>query len=129
MSPSDLEQEGSCRRSSSPAPGATTSTGRGWGLATALHTLVVEKADARLEACKTQVVRGEDVAVGADTDGHVLVHVTIGLRAGRSDETKARLTEAAVDLMRTFVGPGDGHRTHVSAEVRDLDPSYRQADF
>ncbi|KES07346.1 isomerase [Streptomyces toyocaensis] len=99
------------------------------GLATALHTLVVEKADARPEACKTQVVRGEDVAVGADTDGHALVHVTIGLLAGRSDETKAQLTEAVVDLMRAFVGPEDGYRTHVSAEVRDLDPSYRKADF
>ncbi|MDG9725837.1 5-carboxymethyl-2-hydroxymuconate Delta-isomerase [Streptomyces sp. DH41] len=100
------------------------------GLATALNRLAVEKAGARLEACKTHVFRGEDLAVGADTGyDQVLAHVTFGLLAGRSDETKAQLTEAAVDLMRTFIGPQDGRRAYVSAEVRDLDPSYRKAEF
>ncbi|MEU7468213.1 isomerase [Streptomyces sp. NPDC044984] len=100
------------------------------GLAVALNGVVVEKANARPEACKTQVVRGEDAAVGADTvDGVTVVHVMIGLLAGRSDETKAQLTEAVVDLMRKFIGPEDGHRTYVSAEVRDLDPSYRKDEF
>ncbi|MFJ4873351.1 5-carboxymethyl-2-hydroxymuconate Delta-isomerase [Streptomyces sp. NPDC088757] len=99
------------------------------GFASALNQLVVEKAAARLEACKTQVVRAEDAAVSADVDGHGLVHVTIGLLAGRTDETKAELTEAVVDLLRKFAGPEDGYRMHVSAEVRDLDPSYRKAEF
>ncbi|WAZ21285.1 isomerase [Streptomyces cinnabarinus] len=99
------------------------------GFASALNQLVVEKAAARIEACKTQVVRGEDVAVGTDVDDHGIVHVTIGLLAGRSDETKAALTEAVVDLLRKFVEPQDGYRTHVSAEVRDLDPSYSKAEF
>ncbi|CCK30582.1 hypothetical protein BN159_6203 [Streptomyces davaonensis JCM 4913] len=111
-----------------------TRTGRDdvdWeGFASELNQLVVEKAAARLEACKTQVVRGEDVAVGDEVDGHGLVHVTIGLLAGRTDETKAELTEAVVELLRKFIGPMDGYRmTHVSAEVRDLDPSYRKAEF
>ncbi|MFF3345593.1 5-carboxymethyl-2-hydroxymuconate Delta-isomerase [Streptomyces sp. NPDC002779] len=110
-----------------------TRTGRDdvdWeGFASALHQLVVEKAAARLEACKTQVVRGEDVAVGADTEGHGLVHVSIGLLAGRTDETKAELTEAVVDLLRKFVEPEDGYRMQVSAEVRDLDPSYRKGEI
>ncbi|MER7053113.1 MULTISPECIES: isomerase [unclassified Streptomyces] len=100
------------------------------GLATALNRAAVEKAGARLEACKTQVVRGEYTSVGDDTSpDHVFAHVTFGLLAGRSDETKAQLTEAAVDLMRTFIGPEDGRRAYVSAEVRDLDPSYRKAEF
>ncbi|WP_432089667.1 5-carboxymethyl-2-hydroxymuconate Delta-isomerase [Streptomyces sp. bgisy095] len=111
-----------------------TRTGRDdvdWeGFASALNQLVAEKAAARLEACKTQVVRGEDVAVGADTQGRdLMVDVTIGLLAGRTDETKAELTEAVVDLLRKFAGPEDGYRMHVFAEVRDLDPSYRKAEF
>lgn len=110
-----------------------TRTGRDdvdWeGFAAALNQLVVEKAAARIEACKTQVVRGEDVAVGDDIEGHGLVHVSIGLLAGRTDETKAELTEAAVELLRKFAQPEDGYRMHVSAEVRDLDPSYRKAEY
>ncbi|MYV70245.1 isomerase [Streptomyces sp. SID2131] len=110
-----------------------TRTGRDdvdWeGFASALNQVVVEKAAAGLEECKTQVVRGEEVAVGADVEGHGLVYVTIGLLAGRTDEAKAELTEAVVDLLRKFAGPEDGYRMHVSAEVRDLDPSYRKAEF
>ncbi|MET9933482.1 MULTISPECIES: isomerase [unclassified Streptomyces] len=111
-----------------------TRTGRDYvdweGLASALNQMVAEKAAAPLETCKTQVVRGEDVAVGAGTQGHdLMVDVTIGLLVGRTDETKAELTEAVVDLLRKFAGPEDGCRMHVSAEVRDLDPSYRNAEF
>ncbi|MFE5729571.1 5-carboxymethyl-2-hydroxymuconate Delta-isomerase [Streptomyces sp. NPDC056528] len=111
-----------------------TRTGRDYvdweGFASALNQLVAEKAAAPLETCKTQVVRGEDVAVGADIEGRdLMVDVAIGLLAGRTDETKAELTEAVVDLLRKFIGPEDGYRMHVSAEVRDLDPSYRNAEF
>lgn len=95
------------------------------GFALALHAEVVEIAAARMEACKTRFFRTEDTAVGADPDGHAIVHVTFGLLAGRSDETKARLTEVTLDLLRQHVKPG-GRTLHASAEVRDLDPSYRK---
>ena len=96
--------------------------------ALALHPVVVETAAARLEACKTRVLRGEDEAVGAEKEGHAIVNVSIALLAGRSDETKARLTEAVVELLRKHVEPRDGVTLHLSAEVRDLDPSYRKAE-
>lgn|SRR5690348_87496 len=91
-----------------------------------LHPVVVETAAARLEACKTRTLRTEDEVVGDDADGHAIVNVTIALLAGRTDETKARLTESALDLLRKYVQPTDGVTLHVSAEVRDLDPSYRR---
>lgn len=97
--------------------------------ATALHPVVVETAGARPEACKTRVLRTEDEAVGAESDGHAIVQVTIALLAGRSDETKAELAEAVVELLRKHVEPQDGLRLHLSAEVRDLDPSYRKAEI
>ncbi|MDQ0580598.1 5-carboxymethyl-2-hydroxymuconate Delta-isomerase [Streptomyces rishiriensis] len=99
--------------------------------ALALHPVVVEVAAARIEACKTRVLRTEDEVVG-DTGatgqgGPAIVHVTLALLAGRSDETKARLTEAVLDLLRKHVEPRDGvSAVHASAEVRDLDPSYRK---
>ncbi|MFD5652466.1 MULTISPECIES: 5-carboxymethyl-2-hydroxymuconate Delta-isomerase [unclassified Streptomyces] len=94
--------------------------------ARALHEAAVEIAAARPPACKTQFRRTEDTVVGPDAEGHAVVHVTIGLLAGRTDETKVRLTEAVLELLRQYAKPGDGLALHASAEVRDLDPSYRK---
>jgi 5-carboxymethyl-2-hydroxymuconate isomerase len=98
------------------------------GFAKALHAAVVDIAAAKPPACKTQFRRTEDTTVGPDTEGHGVVHVHIGLLAGRTDETKARLTEAVLELLRQHLKPDDGLALHASAEVRDLDPSYRKFD-
>ncbi|MGX1269569.1 5-carboxymethyl-2-hydroxymuconate isomerase [Streptomyces phaeoluteigriseus] len=54
------------------------------------------------------------------------MHVHIALLAGRTEETKARLTEAVLELLRQHVKPAAELAVHASAEVRDLDPSYRK---
>jgi 5-carboxymethyl-2-hydroxymuconate isomerase len=53
------------------------------------------------------------------------VHVSIALLPGRTDETKAGLTENVLELLRTHLKT-DGERLHASAEVRELDASYRK---
>jgi 5-carboxymethyl-2-hydroxymuconate isomerase len=99
------------------------------GFVRALHEATVEIAAAKPEACKTMFRCAEFTVVGyGDPDDqaqHAIIHVTLGLLAGRSEETKAKLTEAVLDLLRKYVGPEDG-RLYVSAEIRDLDPSYRK---
>ncbi|MEU2623949.1 isomerase [Streptomyces sp. NPDC007157] len=96
------------------------------GFARALHTAVVEIAAAKPEACKTLFRAADDTAFGHDAEGaHVIVHVTFGLLAGRTDETKAKLTETTLELLREHLKP-EGFVLHASAEVRDLDPSYRK---
>ncbi|MGW7421860.1 5-carboxymethyl-2-hydroxymuconate Delta-isomerase [Streptomyces sp. NPDC054813] len=96
------------------------------GFARALHTAVVEIAAAKPEACKTLFRAADDTTFGYDADGaHVIVHVTFGLLAGRTDETKAKLTETTLELLREHLKP-EGFVLHASAEVRDLDPSYRK---
>ncbi len=91
-----------------------------------LHTAVVEIAAAKPPACKTRFRRTEDPVVGPDTEGHALVHVHIGLLAKphRRDQGPAHRdgpgTAAAVREA------GRGEMLHASAEVRDLDPSYRK---
>ncbi|MGW2781087.1 5-carboxymethyl-2-hydroxymuconate Delta-isomerase [Streptomyces populi] len=98
--------------------------------ALALHPVIVEIAAARLEACKLRTLRTEYEVVGdvaaTGTGGPAIVHVGIALLAGRSDETKAKLTEATLELLRKHIEPTDGVTLHVSVEVRDLDPSYRK---
>jgi 5-carboxymethyl-2-hydroxymuconate isomerase len=99
------------------------------GFARAMHEATVEIAAARPEACKTLFRHSDSCAFGyedPEAGGHAIIHVTIGLLAGRSDETKARLTETALELLRKYVQPADGVTLHASAEVRDLDPSYRK---
>jgi|SRR3954470_8041000 5-carboxymethyl-2-hydroxymuconate isomerase len=96
------------------------------GFARGLHDAVVEIAAAKYEACKTQFRATQDTTVGLDEDGHAVVHVTLGLLAGRTDETKLRLTETVLELLRQYVKPAEGLALHASAEVRDLDPSYRK---
>ncbi|MEG8275869.1 5-carboxymethyl-2-hydroxymuconate Delta-isomerase [Streptomyces sp. AHA2] len=94
------------------------------GFARALHEATVEIAAARPPACKTRFRRTEDIVVGPEAGGHAHVHIHIALLAGRTEETKARLTEAALEALRTHLKQPGGLALHASAEVRDLDPSY-----
>jgi len=97
--------------------------------ARALHEATVEIAAAKPEACKTQFRASEDTAFGYEDPaelGHAVVHVTLGLLAGRTEETKAKLTEAVLELLRKHIELDPGTVLHASAEVRELDASYRK---
>jgi 5-carboxymethyl-2-hydroxymuconate isomerase len=95
------------------------------GFAKALTAELVATAAARAEACKTRFVPTEDASADLQDGGPALVHVSIALLPGRTDETKARLTENVLELLRTHLDT-DGERLHASAEVRELDASYRK---
>lgn len=101
------------------------------GFAAALHPMVVEMAEALPAACKTRFHPSPYALVGpADENGEgdesqAVVHITIGLLPGRSDETKARLAEAVLQLLGKHV-EDDGLVVNASAEVRELGPSYRK---
>ncbi|MEU6593018.1 isomerase [Streptomyces sp. NPDC046881] len=100
------------------------------GFARGLHDAVAEIAVAKPENCKSQFRPSAYTVVGQEDPGargHAVVHVTIGLLAGRSDETKAQLTEAVLDLLRKHVAD-TAFAVHASAEIRDLDASYRKFD-
>lgn len=99
------------------------------GFARALHEATVEIAAAKPEACKTQFRASEFTAFGyedPDEHGHAVVHVTLGLLAGRTEDTKAKLTEAVLELLRKHIEVDPGTVLHASAEVRELDASYRK---
>ena len=97
-------------------------------LAHDLHSAAVEIAAARPEACKTLFRPCPATVVGHEGGGHAVLHITIGLLAGRSEQTQAQLTEAALELVRKHVQPAAGLALHASAETRTLDPSYRKLD-
>ncbi|WP_299530799.1 5-carboxymethyl-2-hydroxymuconate Delta-isomerase [uncultured Streptomyces sp.] len=92
--------------------------------ALALHPLVAKTIDTSVPACKTRFRAVEESVVGDEPAGAAIVHITIGMLAGRTPEVKAELTRAVVELLEDHVRPVGGVRVHASAEVRDLDPSY-----
>ncbi|WP_405781304.1 5-carboxymethyl-2-hydroxymuconate Delta-isomerase [Streptomyces sp. NBC_00859] len=95
------------------------------GFALGLHPVVVETVAAGLPACKTRFVRTAEFVAGDGTADDAIVHVEIALLAGRTDEAKARLSEAVLDVVREHLKP-TGSTVHLSAEIRDLDGSYRK---
>ncbi|MFJ8642442.1 5-carboxymethyl-2-hydroxymuconate Delta-isomerase [Streptomyces sp. ADI93-02] len=96
------------------------------GFALALHPLVAETVSTKVPACKTRFRKAEDSVVGDAAAGDSLVNVSIAMLPGRTPETKARLTEAVLELLAGHLKPVDGVTVHTSAEVRDLDASYRK---
>ncbi|MFF9847565.1 5-carboxymethyl-2-hydroxymuconate Delta-isomerase [Streptomyces litmocidini] len=94
------------------------------GFALALHPLVVKTVDTTLDTCKTRFREVEEVVVGGGATDDVIVHVEIALLPGRTDEVKARLSEAVLDLLPAYLKAGEGVR--LSVEVRDLEASYRK---
>ncbi|GGR95100.1 isomerase [Streptomyces aureoverticillatus] len=97
------------------------------GFALALHTLLHETVEnVPLDTCKSRFVPTDHTVVGAATADHDVVHVLIGLLPGRSAEVKARVSDAALELVREHVKPVAGRTLHASAEIRELDASYRK---
>lgn len=97
------------------------------GFTGALHPLIAETVSTKITACKTRFRRIEETVVADAPGGDALVHIEIALLAGRTPETKARLTESVLELLAARVRPTEGLALHLSAETRDLDPSYRSA--
>ncbi|GGS84481.1 isomerase [Streptomyces tanashiensis] len=94
------------------------------GFARALHPLVVETVDTTLDACKTRFREVEELVVGDGAADDVVVHVEIALLSGRTDEVKARLADAVLDLLPAHLKATEGVR--LSVEIRDLEASYRK---
>ena len=96
------------------------------GFAQALHPLVAETVTTKIAACKTRFRRVDESVVADAVTGDAILHISIGLLPGRSDEIKAQLTESVLELLTAHIKPADGLTVHASAETRDLDPSYRK---
>ncbi|MGW7355757.1 5-carboxymethyl-2-hydroxymuconate Delta-isomerase [Streptomyces sp. NPDC054802] len=96
------------------------------GFARELHELVVRTVDTKLDACRTRSRRIEDTVLGAGSAEDAVVHIAIALLPGRSPELKAELSEAVLDLLAGRLEAAGGPMPILSAEVRDLETSYRR---
>ncbi|MFC8900060.1 5-carboxymethyl-2-hydroxymuconate Delta-isomerase [Streptomyces cinereoruber] len=94
------------------------------GFALALHALVAERADTTPDACTTRFREVAEAVVGDGSTRNAVVHVGIALRFGRTDDAKARLSKAVLDLLPRYLGAAGGVR--LSVEIRDLESCYRK---
>ena len=96
------------------------------GFALALHPLIVETIDTELDACKTRFRRVDETVVAGGTPDDAIIHIGIALLPGRTPELKAQLSEAVLELLAGHLEARRGLVPVASAEVRDLEPSYRK---
>lgn len=90
-------------------------------LALTIHHLTVEHVAASVAACKTRVVDIGSPVIGDGASGRAMLHVEIGLLAGRTTEAKKALAEAVLAAAVASLGAGAAAETHVSVEIRDMD--------
>ncbi|MFF5447285.1 5-carboxymethyl-2-hydroxymuconate Delta-isomerase [Streptomyces sp. NPDC012888] len=94
--------------------------------ALALHSLTAEVAGGAVADCKTRFRCLEEVHVADGAPENAVVHVELGLLAGRTEAVKAELSAAVLDLLRTHLPSGDGRVVHASVDVVELGPAYRK---
>ncbi|MCX4626098.1 isomerase [Streptomyces sp. NBC_01443] len=98
------------------------------GFADALHPLTARIADTPVDTCKTRFRRAEETFVADGAPEHALVHVELALLPGRTDEVKAELSRAVLELVRTYTGSAvPGAVVHWSVDVTELGAAYRKS--
>jgi 5-carboxymethyl-2-hydroxymuconate isomerase len=85
-----------------------------------LHRAVAA-AGAPLAGCKSRAVRHEDYFVADGRPGGAFVHLTVGLLSGRTDEAKAAIAGACLQLLVEEYRPSlDSLDLQITVELRDL---------
>ncbi|MCX5380754.1 5-carboxymethyl-2-hydroxymuconate Delta-isomerase [Streptomyces sp. NBC_00091] len=94
------------------------------GFALALHALTAEAVDVSVETCKTRFRRVEETFVADGAPEHAVVHVDLALLPGRTEEVRARLSRAVLDLVREYTDAGPDAVVHWSVDVTELTEAY-----
>lgn len=91
----------------------------------ALHPMLVEKVKATLEACKSRVAVIEQTHIAEGSADRDMMHLEIGLIAGRTPEAKKDLGTAVLALLRDHAAAVEaktGLRISTTVRLVDMDP-------
>ncbi|WP_371675286.1 5-carboxymethyl-2-hydroxymuconate Delta-isomerase [Streptomyces sp. NBC_01276] len=97
------------------------------GFARALHPLTAELVDTPVETCKTRFRRVEETFVDDGAPEHAVVHVELALLPGRSEDAKAELGRAVLELLRSSTDAAPDAVVHWSVDVTELGAAYVKA--
>ncbi len=93
-------------------------------LALEIHRL--DTVGATLPACKTRIVRCENLIIADGDPAQAMVHCDLRILSGRTQEQKTALGEAVQAALLAGVAPYDGPR-QISVEIGNLDrDNYRK---
>lgn len=96
-------------------------------LALTIHQHCVEQVAATLPACKTRIVRAENVIINDGNPDEAFVHCDLRILTGRTQEQKTALGQAVHAALLAGLKPYAGP-AQVSVEIGNLDkPNYIKA--
>lgn len=101
--------------------------GTDWrALALEIHQLCVDVVGATTQACKTRIVRCDDLIIADGDPAQAMVHCDLRILTGRTQEQKTALGEAVQAVLLAGVKPYDGP-AQISVEIGALDKdNYRK---
>ncbi|MEW1751634.1 5-carboxymethyl-2-hydroxymuconate Delta-isomerase [Streptomyces angustmyceticus] len=92
-----------------------------------LHTLAAKTVDGiTVESCKTRFRRVDEAVIADGEPGQALIHIDFAILPGRTTETKAALSQAVLDLVRSHTAAVPDTVVHASVDVSDLSGAYRK---
>jgi len=95
-------------------------------LALEIHRLCVDVVGAPLPACKTRIVRCENLIIADGAPDQAMVHCDLRILSGRTQEQKTALGEAVQAALLAGLAPYDGS-SQISVEIGNLDrDNYRK---
>ena len=102
--------------------------GTDWrALALEIHQLCVDLVGATTLACKTRIVRCDDLIIADGDPAQAMVHCDLRILSGRTQEQRTALGEAVLAALLAGVAPYDGPR-QISVEVGQVErDDYRKA--
>ncbi|MEG1452786.1 5-carboxymethyl-2-hydroxymuconate Delta-isomerase [Brevundimonas sp.] len=98
-------------------------------LALEIHQLCVTHVGATIQACKTRIVRVENLIIADGAPEQAMVHCDLRILSGRTQEQKTALVEAVQQALLKHLTQYDGPR-QISVEIGNLDkPNYRKVSL
>src|SRR5690606_37316011 len=95
-------------------------------LALEIHRLCVDTVGATTQACKTRIVRCENLIIADGDPAQAMVHCDLRILSGRTQEQKTDLGEAVQAGQLARFAPYDSPR-QISVEIGNLDrDNYRK---
>jgi 5-carboxymethyl-2-hydroxymuconate isomerase len=91
------------------------------GFVRALHENLVDLTGTDLESCKTRLVELKDVVIGDGSPGNAMIHVDIGILAGRSQRQKTDLGKATLAAALSHLREWQVGNLQLTVAVNDID--------
>tara|TARA_Y100000385_G_C12825917_1_gene522394 strand:- start:400 stop:735 length:336 start_codon:yes stop_codon:yes gene_type:complete len=86
-------------------------------LADTLHSSLAAQKTVKLEALKTRTIEVENVLIGNNDMPNKMIHITVLLLAGRSDELKEKMAKSLFDKTKELL---DGFSCSITVNIDEL---------